>query len=60
VRDTAARLSKGRDAWSRQTARLVQDDDRLTAALAALSKSAPRVPPGMPIGGGEGEWMEGL
>jgi hypothetical protein len=60
VRDTAARLSKGRDAWSRQTARLLQDDDRLTAALSALSKSAPRVPPGMPIGGAEGEWMEGL
>ena len=60
VRDAALRLAKGRDTWSRHTGRLLQDEDRLTEALAALEKSAPPVPPGMPIGGGEGEWMEGL
>ncbi|KQT31692.1 peptidase [Sphingomonas sp. Leaf412] len=56
----AARLAKGRDPWARSTARLLGDDDRLTATLAELPKRTPRVPPGMPIGGAESDWMAGL
>lgn len=57
---SAGRLAKGRDAWSRSTARLLGDGDRLTAAIAQIDARTPRVPPGMPIGGAESEWMEGL
>jgi hypothetical protein len=60
VVDAAAKLARGRDAWAQSTARLLRDEDRLTKALADLPKSEPRTPPGMPIGGGEGEWMDGL
>ena len=56
----AARLAQGRDPWARATARLVSDHDRLTAALAELPRRTPRVPPGMPIGGAESDWMAGL
>lgn len=59
VASSAARLAKGRDAWSRSTARLLSDEARLTAALAQIDARTPRVPPGMPIGGAESEWMEG-
>lgn len=58
VATSATQLARGKDAWSRATARLLGDNDRLAAALAALPASAPKVPPGMPIGGGETEWME--
>ena len=51
------RLARG-GVWGRSTARLLGDNDRLTAALAELPARAARVPPGMPIGGGESEWME--
>ncbi len=57
VVDTAARLSRGKDAWSRSTARLLQDGDRLTAVLAGRPGREPKVPPGMPIGS-ESEWMD--
>ncbi|MFS0773305.1 zinc-dependent metalloprotease [Sphingomonas sp. 1P08PE] len=55
--DVAARLARGKDAWSRSTARLLGDHDRLTAVLAELPKREPKVPPGMPIGG-EPDWMD--
>ena len=58
VADAADRLARGKDAWARSTARLLRDNDRLTATLADLPKRAPKVPPGMPIGGSETEWME--
>jgi hypothetical protein len=48
---------KGRGAqaeWSRGLSRLLTDKEALTKALAEPAR-APRVPPGMPIGGGEGE-----
>jgi hypothetical protein len=48
---------KGRGAqpeWSRGLARLLSDKDALTKALAEPART-PRVPPGMPIGGAEGE-----
>jgi len=57
VVDAAARLARGKDAWALSTARLLRDNDRLTATLAEAEKRAVRVPPGMPIGA-ESEWME--
>ncbi|MDB5738826.1 MAG: hypothetical protein JWO65_2494 [Sphingomonas bacterium] len=44
-------------AWSRSLARTLADEkglDRITAD----APRAPTIPPGMPIGGDEGEWME--
>ena len=41
-------------------ARVLADNDRLTAAIAQLPQRTPRIPLGMPIGGGETEWMDGL
>jgi hypothetical protein len=58
VVDAATRLARGRDAWSLSTARLLGDEDRLTKVLTEQPKRAPRTPPGMPIGGGESEWMD--
>ncbi|AGH50091.1 hypothetical protein G432_11850 [Sphingomonas sp. MM-1] len=43
-------------AWSRSTGRLLQDRGALDKLAAAQSKVS-RVPPGMPIGGGESDWM---
>jgi hypothetical protein len=48
---------KGRGAhaeWSRGLSRLLTDKEALAKALAEPAR-APRVPPGMPIGGAEGE-----
>ncbi len=55
--DTATRLARGKDAWSRSTARLLRDGDRLTALLAELPKRQPAIPPGMPIGS-DTDWMD--
>ncbi len=55
--DAADRLSRRRDPWASATARLLRDQDRLTAALAQRPRSAAKVPPGMPIGA-ETEWMD--
>jgi hypothetical protein len=49
--------AKGRGAqteWSRGLSRLLGDKEALTKALAEPAR-APRIPPGMPIGGAEGE-----
>ncbi|GGB25989.1 peptidase [Sphingomonas metalli] len=54
--DAADRLGKGRDAWSRATARLLRDPDRLAAAVAERGKRLTPIPPGMPIG--ESDWMD--
>jgi hypothetical protein len=55
----ASRLGKekGRGAqaeWSRGLSRLLNDKEALGKALAEPAR-APRVPPGMPIGGADGE-----
>jgi hypothetical protein len=57
VVDAAARLSRGKSAWAMSTARLLRDPVRLGAVIAELPKRAPMTPPGMPIGGGESDWM---
>jgi len=50
----ARQLQAGRDDWARGLGRLLADPAALTAALAE-QRRAPQIPPGMPIGGGEGE-----
>lgn len=57
---TGKALANGGSPWARSTARVLADNDRLTAAIAQLPQRTPRIPPGMPIGGGETEWMDGL
>jgi hypothetical protein len=50
---------RGSDAerdWSRGLAHLLRDREALDKALAEPAR-APRVPPGMPIGGGEDDWF---
>ncbi|HEX8533441.1 MAG TPA: zinc-dependent metalloprotease [Allosphingosinicella sp.] len=50
---------RGSDAerdWSRGLARLLRDREALDKALAEPAR-APRIPPGMPIGGGESDWF---
>jgi hypothetical protein len=42
--------------WSRGLGRLLTDREALTKALAEPNR-APRVPPGMPIGSAEGDWL---
>jgi Met-zincin len=44
-------------AWSRNLARTLADEKGLDRILADVPH-APTIPPGMPIGGDEGEWME--
>lgn len=55
-----ARLSRslqaGREDWSRGLGRLLADNVALTAALAAPGRT-PQIPPGMPIGAGEDDWL---
>jgi hypothetical protein len=55
-----ARLSRtlqaGREDWSRGLGRLLADNVALTAVLAAPGR-APQIPPGMPIGGAEDDWL---
>lgn len=46
-------------AWSRSIARIVSDDALLDKELAKAPR-APSVPPGMPIGGAETDWMGDL
>ena len=50
-------LEKAADPWARSAARVLADNDRLTAAIAQLPRRTPRIPPGMPIGGAE-DWMQ--
>lgn len=52
----ARTLQAGRDDWSRGLGRLLGDNDALTAALAAPGRT-PAIPPGMPIGSGEEDWL---
>lgn len=60
--DLAARLSgkpprDGADrAWALSTARLLNDGDALERLLADKARQ-PDVPPGMPIGGASGDWL---
>ena len=58
VADAAARLARGKDAWAKSTARILGDEDRLIRVLGDLPRREPRTPPGMPIGGGESDWMD--
>ncbi|HYI63781.1 MAG TPA: zinc-dependent metalloprotease [Allosphingosinicella sp.] len=50
----AAQLAGSNAGWSRGLGRLLGDREALTAALAE-TRRIPQIPPGMPIGGGEGE-----
>jgi hypothetical protein len=57
----AVQLAKARgdDAhqdWSRGLARLLRDREALDKALAEPNR-APKIPPGMPIGGADGDWL---
>ncbi len=61
MQQLAGRLSKERGRgeqaeWSRGLARLLGDREALARALAEPNR-APRIPPGMPIGGAEDEWL---
>ncbi len=56
---SARQLAAAKTAWGRSTARLLADNVRLTAAVAQLPQRTPRVPPGMPIGSTEDDWMAG-
>jgi len=60
VVDAAARLARGKDAWAQSTGRWLRDEDRLTKLLAEQPKREPRTPPGMPIGAGESDWVDGF
>jgi hypothetical protein len=42
--------------WARGLARLLRDREALDKALAEPNRT-PRIPPGMPIGGAEGDWF---
>lgn len=57
---TGKALAAGATPWARSTARVLADNDRLTAAIAQLPQRTPRVPPGMPIGSSEDDWMGDL
>ena len=50
----AAQLAGSNAGWSRGLGRLLGDREALTAALAE-TRRVTQIPPGMPIGGGEGE-----
>ncbi|MGQ0660998.1 zinc-dependent metalloprotease [Sphingosinicella sp.] len=52
----ARTLQAGRDDWSRGLGRLLGDNVALTAALTAPGRT-PQIPPGMPIGAGEDDWL---
>ena len=52
----ARTLQAGREDWSRGLGRLLADNVALTAALAAPGRT-PQIPPGMPIGAGEDDWL---
>lgn len=52
----ARTLQAGRDDWSRGLGRLLGDNVALAAALAAPGRT-PQIPPGMPIGGAEDDWL---
>ena len=55
----ARQLAAGKgnaSAWAHSLARTL-DDPKALAALLADKKQSPRIPPGMPIGGDEDDWM---
>jgi hypothetical protein len=52
-----ARGDEAQRDWSRGLARLLRDREALDKALAEPNR-APRIPPGMPIGAADADWME--
>jgi len=49
--------SAGTVSWTTDMGELLKDQPRLAKEAMKMSRPAPAIPPGTPIGGGEGDWL---